>query len=294
MGFSLTLPGWRLSSSPVAEAAWRRRFAAARTTLPSWARDDPERLLYASNASGKWELYAWDRRSDSHRMVTDRPEGTTVGTLDPTGRWIWWFDDRKGDELGRWMVEPFEGGEGRLASEEIEPAYSTGLALAPSFAIVGTSVDAGTSVYLVRRGEPRLLLYSHREEAVVAGLSRDEDLVCIEHSEHGDSRHPALRVLDLRGEAVADLWDGPELGLLSEGWPKVPGDRRLLVVHERKDLPRPMIWWPETGETRDLELDLPGEVHAAWYPNGKGVLITHDHRARVELYRYDLDRKSVV
>ncbi len=41
-----------------AEAPWRRRFRAARLSLPSWARDEPERLLYSSNAGGKWELTA--------------------------------------------------------------------------------------------------------------------------------------------------------------------------------------------------------------------------------------------
>src|SRR5919204_754500 len=60
----------------VGEAAWRRRFRAARMSLPGWARDDPERLLYASNASGKWELYAWDRGADTHRQGTGRPGGT--------------------------------------------------------------------------------------------------------------------------------------------------------------------------------------------------------------------------
>jgi acetyl esterase/lipase len=258
-------------------------------TLPSWARDDSERLLYASNSGGKWELYAWDRGSDAHRQVTDRPEGTIIGALDPSGHSIWWFDDRKGDELGRWMVQPFEGGEAKLASPDLEHGYTTGVALATSFAIVGSSVDAGSSIHMVRPGEPASLIYAHREESQVAGLSRDEDLLCIEHSEHGDSRHPALRVLDTRGDALAELWDGPELGLYSAGWSKVPGDRRLLILHERKDLPRPLIWWPETGESIDLELDLPGEVAASWYPDGTALLIAHDHRARVELYRLDLE-----
>ena len=54
----------------ISEGAWRRRFRAARTTLPGWARDDPERLIYTSNAGGKWELYAWDRRTETHRQVT--------------------------------------------------------------------------------------------------------------------------------------------------------------------------------------------------------------------------------
>jgi dipeptidyl aminopeptidase/acylaminoacyl peptidase len=256
-------------------------------TLPTWARDAPDRLLYASNDGGKWELYAWDRAADEHRQVTDRSEGTLGGAIDPTGRWIWWFDDDRGNEFGRWMVEPFEGGDRRHADGELPPAYSAGLSLGREVAVIGSSADEGSSVHLVRDGEAQLL-YRHREDAGVAGLSRDEDLLCISHSEHGDTRHPALRVLDLEGRSLAELWDGPGLGLASAGWSRVPGDRRLLVVHERTGQPRPAVWRPETGEVLDLELDLPGEVTASWYPDGSALLLGHDHRARVELYRFDL------
>ena len=271
------------------EANWRRRFRAARVTLPSWARDDPERLLYASNAGGKWELYAWDRRTGAHRPVTDRPEGTLVGALDPPGQWIWWFDDDKGSEFGRWISQPFDGGPERPAAPDLMPAYSTGLALGSGFAIQGSSTSAGSSVHLLQAGETPIPLYAHQEESEVVGLSRDEDLWCLSHSEHGDSRHPALRVLSLDGRGVAELWDGPGLGLYPAGWSRVPGDHRLLVLHERRDLPRPMLWWPDTGDTLDLEFDLPGEVSASWYPDGSAILLSHDHRGRVQLLRLELE-----
>ncbi|MBI2940540.1 MAG: S9 family peptidase [Chloroflexi bacterium] len=270
------------------EAAWRRRFRAARLSLPSWARDEPERLLYASNASGKWELSVWDRRTTVHRQVTDRPAGTMHGELDPTGEWIWWFDDDTGNEIGRWVAEPFAAGERVAVAPDVPPAYSAGLAIARSFAILGSSTDEGSSVHLVRPGEPSRLLYTHREHAEVAGLSRDETLVCLSHSEHGDSRHPALRVIDLGGRPLAHLWDGPGRGLWAAGWSPVVGDQRLLVQHERRDLGRPLLWRAETGDVRELEVDLPGEVEAAWYPDASALLLSHDYRGRVELYRLDL------
>lgn len=270
------------------EALWRRRFRAARITLPSWARDEPDRLLYGSNESGVWELYAWERRSGARRQVTNRPEGTTSGALDPAGAHVWWFDDNRGDEFGRWMVEPFAGGGPRPAAPDLHPAYDAGLALGRDIAVIGSSTDAGSAVHLARPGQPAALLYTHRESAWVAGLSRDEGLLCISHAEHGDSRHPALRVLDLAGKTVADLWHGPGLGLRAVGWSRVPGDRRLLVMHERHDLHRPLIWSPESGETREIAVDLPGEIRASWYPDGTALLLVHDHRGRGELYRLDL------
>jgi dienelactone hydrolase len=272
------------------EARWRRRFRAAVVSFPSWARDRPERLLYSSNASGKWELYAWDRARDVHRQVTDRPEGTPHGGLDPTGEWIWWFDDDKGNEFGRWVVEPFEGGEPpRPAAPSLPPAYGCGLALGVGVAIVGSSSEGGSRFHLVRAdGEPELL-YEHREQASVAGLSRDASLLAMSHSEHGDSRNPALRVVDLDGRTVAEMWDGPGRGLWPSGWSRRTGDNRLLVEHERDDLPRPMVWDPRGDTALELErIDLPGEVGASWYPDAGALLLRHDHRGRAELYRLSL------
>jgi dienelactone hydrolase len=271
------------------EAAWRRRFRAATMTLPTWAVDAPDHLLYASNESGRIELHAWDRASGRRRQVTSRPEGTTGGALDPAGRTIWWFDDERGNEAGTWRAEPFDGSApARPAAPGVEAGYSAGLALGGGFAIVGTSTDAGSRIWLSTAGGTAEALYAHREDAAVAGLSRDERLLALTHSEHGDSRHPALRVLDRAGRTVADLWDGPGRALAAGAWSPVAGDRRLVVLREVTGLLRPAVWAPEAEAVTDLVLDLPGEVRAGWYPDAAALLLGHDHAGRRELFRYDL------
>ena len=73
-----------------------------------------------------------------------------------------------------------------------------------------------------------------RRTPASAALSRDGELVAIEHSEHGDSRHVALRVLRVAdGSTVADLWDGPGLGLEAVAFAPIPGDTRMIARHER-------------------------------------------------------------
>jgi dipeptidyl aminopeptidase/acylaminoacyl peptidase len=271
------------------DAPWRRRFRAVRMSLPGWARDAPDRLLSVSNESGRFELHAWDRATGARRRVTDRPEGTTLGALDPAGATIWWFDDERGNELGTWRAEPFAGGApARPAAPGVEPAYAAGLALGRGFAVVGTSTDAGSRLWLSAPDGPPALLYGHREDAAVAGLSGDDRLLAISHSEHGDSRHPALRVLDRAGRPVADLWDGPGLALGAGPWSPAAGDRRLLVLHERTGSQRPAVWAPEAGRRTDLRLDLPGQVDASWYADASALLLVHEHAGRGELYRYDL------
>ncbi len=272
----------------VDEAAWRRRFRAPRTTLPQWADDAPERLVYAANSIGRWEVYAWDRANDGHRQVTDRREGTLDALISPEGESIWWFDDTDGDELGRWAIDPFAGGSRMIAADGLGRSYSTGLSIGATLTIMGRSTDDGTAIYVLREGSEPKQIYHHPEASWLGGLSADEQLLCFHQAENGDSRHPSLRVVDLDGNTVAELSDAPERGLYSGGFPLAHGDNRLLVIHERRDSKRPLIWSPRTGETREIALELPGEVEASWYPDGQALLIGHEHAGRSSLYRYDL------
>lgn len=153
---------------------WELRFRAPRVGLPEWAEDAPDRSLFVSNATGVFELYAWDRSTGAQRQVTDRPNGTTDGVLSPDGRWIWWFRDTDGDEFGVWMRQPFEGGEDVPAVPGLAPSYPAGLALGrDGTAVVGRSVDesadgegeGGSSLHVVRPGGEPVEIYRHPESA---------------------------------------------------------------------------------------------------------------------------------
>src|SRR5205807_106431 len=78
------------------------------------------------------------------------------------------------------------------------------------------------------------------------------------------------------GDPVADLWDGPGRSLLAGAWSPVPGDQRLIVVHERTGVARPAIWAPETGGLEELRFDLPGDVDADWFWDAGALLRVHD------------------
>ena len=271
------------------EAPWRRRFRAPRFSFPAWARDVPERLVYGGDHEGTFEVYALDLATGVEQRVTRRPEGTgyrVPSRIDPAGTTIWWWDDAGGSEFGVWRVQPFAGGSARSATD-LAAAYSTGLVVGTGFAIVGRSTERGAGIHLCAEGGSTLL-YAHREHAQVVSLSADERFFAIEHSEHGDSRNPAVRVVDRGGKAVADLWDGPGRGLDARKWSPVAGDQRLLVMHDRAGQARPLVYDVDRSEEREIRLALAGEVEASWYPDGRGLLIKHEHRGRSELYRHDL------
>ncbi|WP_406331714.1 prolyl oligopeptidase family serine peptidase [Streptomyces sp. NBC_00203] len=291
---------------------WEKRFRAPRVSLPDWAEDAPHRSLFVSNATGTYELYAWDRATGEQRQVTHRANGTTDGVLSPDGEWIWWFDDKDGDEFGIWRRQRFSGeaerkgkGDGDSADEPavpgLEPSYPSGLAIGRDgrTAVVGRSTDDdGSTIHVARTGEAPVEIYRHRESAGVGDLSHDGSLIAIEHTEHGDAMHSALRVLRLDGSTVAELDDSKggtvELGLEVLGFAPVDGDTRLLIGHQRRGRWEPLVWDVVSGEETDLALDLPGDVAAEWYPDGSALLIAHSFEARSDLWRYDIASRELV
>ncbi|MER5641679.1 prolyl oligopeptidase family serine peptidase [Kitasatospora sp. NPDC002227] len=281
---------------------WEQRFRAPRVSLPDWAEAAPDRALYVGNVTGVYEVYAWDRAADTHRQVTDRPHGTTDAELSPDGEWIWWFDDQDGDELGVWRRQPFAGGADEEAVPQVPAAYSAGLAFGvDGTVVVGTSTDEeGTALHLRRAGSEAVeVIYRHEEYATVGDLSHDGSLLAVDHSEHGDAMHSAVRVLRTADGSTAgelDAVTGAEhpLGYLCLGFAPVAGDTRLLLAHQRRGRWEPMIWDVATGAETELRLtdaegrDFPGDLSAQWRPGARALLVDHEYEARSELYSYEL------
>ncbi|HEX2043529.1 MAG TPA: prolyl oligopeptidase family serine peptidase [Acidimicrobiales bacterium] len=285
-----------MTDAPGGMPLWERRFRAPTVSFPHWARHAPDRLVLTSNQSGAWQVYAWDRAAGTRRRVTDDPIGVPFGLCTPDGAGVVWFHDVSGDETGHWLVQPFGGdGGSRPLVAGLPDAWSAGLALGDGVVVVGTAGDDGFTVHVAADGDGPRVLHRHQEMVEVAGLSRDSSLVCLEHAEHGDNIHLALRVVDPQtGETVAEQWDGPGLGLSAAAWARVAGDQRLALVHEREGNERPAVWDLTTGERRDLHVDLPGDVGVAdWWPDSSALLVVHRHEGRHRLYRLDLHTEAL-
>lgn len=289
------------------QPTWEQRFRAPTRTLPAWSRHAPERCALLSDEEGSFQAYAWDPAAGPPRRLTDERVGVQLATISGDGSELVWFSDPTGDESGRWMAVPFEGGQARELLPGAPVGWPDGLALGRDL-VVGVIADrAGFALYVSDRGGPAKEIHRdvdcigfsgtdmHLEGFDCAGLSADESLVCLEVAQEGDNIHRALRVLRSRtGEVVNELADGPGRAIHSFAWSPVPGDQRILFAHELDDLKRLGVWDPTTGERVDLELDLPGEaLPVDWWPDARSVLVAHVFRGRDRLYRYELDRGSL-
>jgi pimeloyl-ACP methyl ester carboxylesterase len=285
-------------------AAWERRFRAPVSFLPAWSPHAPDRCAYASNEAGVWQLYAWQPSTGERRQVTESAVGVIDGTPTIDGEAILWFDDETGDESGRWLVQPFAGGETRTFLDGVPHGWNEGVAQAPGVVAAGisgrdgfavyVSLDGGQATEVHRSGEAVRLGGVDQGGFLRGGLSPSGSLLCLEHAEHGDLIHPALRVIDSRsGGTVGEQLDEGR-SLVAKCWSPVAGDERLALEHERAGESRPAIWDLRTGDRRDVQLDLVGDVHVEdWWPDASALLLKHLAEGRHRLLRFEVSTGRV-
>jgi len=280
--------------------AWEQRFRTPVSYLPEWSPAAPGHAVYASNEEGSWQVHALDAGTGATRQVTHDPVGLVDGAPTYDGDGVLWFEDATGDESGHWLVQPFHGGETRPFLDGVPHGWNNGLAQAPGVVVAAISDRDGFAIYVSLDGAParevlRSTEYVGLGDAEQGGFVRgafstDGTLLCVEHAEHGDLLHPALRVIDPRsGVAVGELRDEGRW-LAAKCWSPVPGDARLAFLHELEGDERPGIWDLGTGERTNLALDLTGGVAIGdWWPDGSALLLVNLFEGRSSLYRYDVE-----
>src|SRR5947207_4476157 len=281
-------------------AIWEQRFRAPISFLPEWSPQAPDQCTYTANESGVWQLYTWQPSSDERRQATESAIGVVDGTPTLDGEGVLWFDDTTGDESGRWLVQPLLGGATRAFLEGVPDGWNEGLAQAPGSVAAGISDRNGFAVYVSLDGGRATEVYRSAEAVRLGsvdqrgfargGLSADGSLLCLEHAEHGDLIHPALKIIDPRsGETVGEQLDAG-MPLTAKCWSPVPGDQRLAFDHEREGETRPAVWDVTSGERRDLRLEPAGSFLVEdWWPDGSALLLRRLVEGRHELVRLDLD-----
>lgn len=284
-------------------APWKQRFRAPIVAWTKIAPSNRERGLAANNSSGKFQLYAWDVPSGTLRQLTDRPSGILFGELSGDGRYIYYLDDKQGNEIGHFVRIPFENGEARDLTPDLVPYSSFAAASSGSGSHFGfmTADAEGFHIYSLdtpRHGDigTRRQLFHSRKLAIGPAYSYAGELAVIATTDRATVQHYNLLVFDTTtGEQIADMWDGEGTSLEPLGFSPRPGDFRLAGTTNRTGLKRPFIWNPRTGERIDLDFTtLPGEIFPLdWSSDGKRLLLCQFNQAVQQLYLYDLSSHAL-
>lgn len=287
---------------------WQQRFRAPKIFYTQLAAHSPHRGLAASNRSGVIQLYAWDVPTGQLRQLTDKPEGLILGALSADGRYIYYLEDTRGNEIGHYVRVPFEGGVAergtaeRGTAEDVTPSLppyaSNDFALSRAgnrFALV-TAGQQGFQLYCVdldanaTPGEPRLL---HTSASLLGGLSfsADGSILVIGSTERSGSLTYTLLAFDATtGLMLGELVESTDASIEPGAFSPVAGDQRMLATTNRSGDKRPLIWNPRTANWADLTLGgLEGEVvPVSWSPDATHVLLCQFVQARQRLFTYDI------
>lgn len=277
-------------------ATWERRFRLPLVAWTAIAPLAPRRGLLASNRSGMVQLYAWDVATDDLRPLTDRPEGEAMGTLSADGRFVFYLDDRLGNEIGHFVRIPYEGGAPEDLTPDLPPYASFALTTSRSGGTLSfvAADPGGFHLYVLPPDGPARLLRDFAAITQPAQLSADGEMAIVATAEGESGLRFHLVALDTAsGQVIAELSDGPESSVEVVRASPVPGDGRVLATTDRPGAKRPLLWNPHTGERTDLPLDLEGEVLPYdWSPDGDRILLCHFARAVQTLYLYSLAEGS--
>ncbi len=291
--------------------AWQQRFRVpqALTSAVAWASTSCG--LAATNRSGVYQLYCWDVPTGRLTQLTDRPEGVVQGLLAPDGRYVYYFDDLQGKEIGHFVRVPYE--RQPMASGRHEPGARRDVTdITPGLPLF--SLPAGPGALAISRSGRRLALVAAHGDAFhlytidaqadgsllaprlvwrsardVLGpvISSGGEIGVVASDERTGASHFSLRAFDLeRGEQIAELWDGPASSLEPIAFCPVPGDSRLLAVTNRTGIETMLLWDPISGERIDLTWpELTGSTRAFdWSPDGSRVVLRTFEQAKQQFY----------
>jgi dipeptidyl aminopeptidase/acylaminoacyl peptidase len=279
---------------------WEQRLRAPQLTSSSllghpvsWAEGDSDRGVVLATVTGRTEVFAFNTATEPAELtqITDRPLGTSGAAVSPDGATVFWFDDRAGDELGRWRSVAHDG-EATLLPE-LPPAYPCGIVALPDGRVavgrlidVSTGGDVGFEVAVAGRDGAGAVAYQSADPAELIDVAGDGSLALLGFAPAGNWLRMGIRVVRLADRVVVAEVVDEGRSLAAVGFhPTDPG--LVLFGHERRDNATPCVWDIVSGQQDDVLTGLTGDVTASWYPDGEALLLSVLRDARHRLFRFD-------
>jgi hypothetical protein len=296
------------------DEGWQQRFRAPQVLTSGIAWAAPACGIAATNISGLYQLYRWDVASGAPTQLTHRAEGLVQGTISPDGHFVYYFDDRQGQEIGHFVRLPYdatEGSEPQDITPDITPdmlPYSLssspgGLAICRAgtrlaflaadqqgFDLCAIDIQPDGSLDVPRR------LFHNASDALGSVLSRGGEIGIIASDERMGKSRFSLRAFDMAsGREIAELWDGPASSLELIAFSPAVGDTRLLALTNCTGIETLLIWDPISGQRTDLILpDVEGATRAFdWSPGGSRIVLRTLEQAAQQFYVYNVATETL-
>ncbi|MBC8099478.1 MAG: hypothetical protein H7Y11_08540, partial [Armatimonadetes bacterium] len=292
------------------DALWQQRYRVPVVAATQIAGMNPTRGLTVTNLSGVYQLHAWDITTGTLRQITAAPAGVVFGGISPDGAWIYYLQDKQGDEIGHYVRVPFTGDAHTPRQDltpHLDPYASFALTQSLSGRVIGFTAAGreGFRMYTVlatAQADGTLatpqLLYQTLRLAYGPVLSFDAEYAVVVTTEASQYTDTSLRAFNLTTadpqQKVLGLAES-EGSLTPVAFAPLLGDTRLLANTNVTGFERPLIWDVASGDRTDLPLlGMDGDISAlGWSPDGEKLLLLSFAQAHYQLYIYDLTRSTL-
>ena len=284
------------------DAPWKQRYRAPSIKMTQVAKLNKERGTAVSNESGLIQVYAWDVLTGEKRQITHREEGVMGHSLSPDGRFVYYLEDEKGDEIGHYVRIPWEGGTAEIVTPTLPPYSPAGLSFSHNgekMALI-TAMPDGFTLYILdingdEIGEPRKIYHC---PAMVGSpvFSADGATVVVETAEKSERFEFALYAFDTTtGEKIGELWDGAGATVQVVTFSPLAEDGRVLALSNKTGVEQLLFWHPQTGQRQDLTFDnVVGATYGYdWSEDGQQIVLSAFNQAVQQWFLYDVVAETI-
>ncbi len=285
-------------------APWKQRYTAASIGAAQIAPLCPTQGIL-NIRSGSLQWYAWDIPSNRLHQITHMPGGCSSDlTISPDGQWVYYLDDKQGNEIGHYVRIPINGGDPQDITPDLPDYSSSGFSISRSGNRIGlmTVYENNFHVYCIdieKDGALRHLreIYSSAQLLDRILLSHDGDVLTIMSTERTSNLQFGLLAFDTStGEKISELWDGEESSMEIMVASPVLGDPRFLASTTLTGVETLLIWNPRNSGRTDLTFrNVTSAVRAFdWSADGNAILFRTFNLAVQQLYLHDLSKGETI
>lgn len=287
--------------TPHKREQWVQRFYNPTVLWVHPAQNVPHRALLVSNTSGKFQLHAHDFVSGFSRQLTRKSQGALLGSISPDGRFVFFLDDRRGDEHGHFMRISFAGGRKVDITPSLPPYYSYEVSVGDQGDVLCFSASIGDTnkVYLVPfapNGKPRTphLLYESSRFIQGTIMSPDGSLTCIAVLCESSTTVSEVLIFNNTTGKVVYEFTGIKGSFIPHAFSRHASEPLLLGLANTGGSYRPVLLYPAKKTIKEVQGGMfKGDVFAmGWIEHEQKLLLCDVYKARHRLFLYDLGKRN--
>lgn len=263
------------------------------------AENAPHRAIVVSDCSGNYQLHAVDFESGFHRQVTRKKGGAIFGSISKNGEYIYWLDDKDGEEHGHFVRVHFLGGRQKDITPQMKPYFSYSIHTSLDNEVMCFTVAEQTKnkvfgVHKKGNDYETFEIYSSNFSLSDVICSQDGKNACVVETDvkTNQSTYLLLSIADKKVIARFEFFDNGEPLAFS----KDKNEPTALFHVKIRDWQRPVLYNFVKNRVLEIKhLDFKGDVWVTkWDEEDNEMILCDVYKAEQKKYKYNTKTKELI